>query len=298
MKKILERIMGLKKELKTIQTKDKFEKLFIKHNILNLEVQEEDLGYFHESSKRNIEKATEKILGKNAIKRLERIIKEFDYKSHWEYYLSYEDYAFRSLPSDDPGIQEEFRKILESLKKDVVSYAEKHFGFPKEYQFDLVLGQPHSDRSCFNPTTNRLEISPSTFFVYKDENNQVQINIAQTIQTIFHELIGHALQSINSKQLPYTIQDTAINTEIISSNMHAEGIAQRTLEYAKEFIEENKVKYHIKEDYIKQITLWEKQLNSSAFGCYFQYLKIKEVENKKFNVEKELLMERLKLINQ
>jgi len=44
------------------------------------------------------------------------------------------------------------------LKKDVLDYANEHFNFPKDYAFDLILGQPYSSATYFQPTTKRMEI--------------------------------------------------------------------------------------------------------------------------------------------
>jgi hypothetical protein len=276
----------LKSRLQKIKTSDEFEKLLIENCLTNLDIQNAYVRYFSFRDKEDIEELSELLLGEKSIEILKNKIKDFDYKGHWKFYLSYQEYAYKSIPCDDMVIQNEFKKILEELKKDILKYAISHFGFDKKYDFDLVLGQPYSDRSNFHPTNRRMEIAPSAFFVFK-EDNKVKINVAAVIETLFHELIGHGRHEYNSRELPESLQDNSVNICIASTHLHAEGIAQLTFEHSIKFMEEYKKKYNIEDDYINQIKLSNIRVDEGSFWCFYQFLKLKNLENNKFDFKKE-----------
>ncbi len=276
----------LKKKLKLIKTNNEFEKLLIENNLRNLEIQKSYLIYFTTADKGTLDELFSKVLGKNALKIIKDKSKSFDYKKYWEYFLAYQEYTYKQLPSDDESLQGEFKKILEELKKDLLDYAEIHFEFPKDYEFDLLLGQPYSQQTYFHPTTKRMEISPQNFFVFK-EDGLVKINVCKVIDVLFHELLGHGRHELNSRNLPLTLQSNAINNANIVSGIHKEGIAQINREYAINFMQEYKKKYKIEEDYIEQIKL--SSIGDTADNLYvlYHYLKLKSNEDKSVDIEKE-----------
>ncbi len=285
-KEVIKKIEDLKHRLSKIETKDQFEKLVIENYILNLESQRVYLEYFTTASKENIEEAIKILFGDDSLGIIKEQAKNFDYRSFWEYYLSYQEYTYKQIPSDDETFREKFKEIIVNLKKDALEYAEKNFNFPKNYQFDLVLGQPYSAKSYFQPTTKRMEISPSTFSIFK-ENNEIKINVCRVIEILFHELIGHGRHEINSRSLPLCLQDNSVNISIISSHIHAEGVSQITRNEAIKFMQLHKEKYKIEKDYIKQIELSEIVDSASSSLVLYQYFQLKNLENQKFNIEKK-----------
>jgi hypothetical protein len=60
--------------------------------------------------------------------------------------------------------------------------------------------------------------------------------------------------------------------------IHAEGYAQMMDEFSLNFIREYKEKYNIKEDYINQRELWIKRRDINIFWNFYQYLKLKDLE--------------------
>lgn len=276
----------LKKRLKKIKTKNEFQNLLIENSLYNLDSQRAYLEYFTTGKKENIDELMVKVLGEKALKIIKENAKNFDYKGFWEYYLSYQEYTYRQIPSDDESLRDTFKKTLRDLKKDLLEYAVEHFNFPKDYEFDLVLGQPYSQRTSFQPTLRRMEISPSSFFVFK-ENDKVEINVCTIIDALFHEIIGHARQELNSRALPLTLQDNSINVSVPPLHIHSEGVAQITKNHAIEFMEKHKKKYNIKDDYVKQIKLSFVSDSSINLRIYYEYLRLKNLEDKKLDFERE-----------
>ncbi|MBD3253076.1 hypothetical protein GF386_05055 [Candidatus Pacearchaeota archaeon] len=276
---------SLKERLKKSKTDDEFEKLFIENSLYNLEAQRAYLEYFTTGKKENVDELMKLILGENSLEIIKQRAKEFDYKGFWEYYLSYQEYTYRQIPSDDESLRPKFKEILEELKKDLLKYAVEHFNFPENYDFELVLGQPYSQRTSFHPTLRRMEISPSSFFVFKE--NEVKINVCTIIDSMFHEIIGHGRQELNSRNLPQTLQDNSINVSVPPLHIHSEGIAQITKNYAIDFMKKHKEKYNIQDDYIKQMELSFILDSSINLRIFYEYLKLKNLEKKNFNIEEE-----------
>lgn len=271
--------------LKKIKTDDEFEKLVIKNSLYNLEAQRAYLEYFTEGNKENIDELISIVLGKDGLKGLIEEAKRLDYKSYWEYYLSYQEYTYKQIPSDDEATRENLRKLLNDLKKDIFEYGVKHFNLPKDYDFELILGQPYSQKTYFHPTTRRVEISPIDFFIFKDDG-KIKINVAMVIQNLFHEVLGHGRHEANSSRLPMTIQDNSINTTVPPIHIHAEGVAQKTEFESIDFMKHFKEKYDIENDYINQRELSLKTKSATNVSAYYKYLKLKNLENKKFDIEK------------
>jgi len=279
---------GIVSRLKKIKTDDEFEKLLIENYLYNLEAQEIYLEYFTTGKKQSVDKLFSKIFGKEALGIIKQKAKDFDYKGFWEYYLSYQEYTYRQIPCDDESLRETFKNILKDLKEDVLDYANEHFNFPRDYSFDLILGQPYSSATYFQPTTKRMEISSDRFFVFKD-GEEIKINVCSVIESLFHELIGHGRQQINSAGLPLTLQDNSINTAVPPLHIHSEGVAQRTRQDAIAFMNKYKEKYKIEEDYIRQIELSEVSDSAINILIFYQYLQFKNIEDDKVNIEKEFL---------
>jgi hypothetical protein len=289
-KTILKKSEELIKKLEEIKTNDEFELIFIENHIKNLTNQKVYLRYFSTRDKENIDQMIELFFGEGIIKKIKDKIKKINYESDWEFYLSYQDYSYRSYPSDSPELQVRFADLLKKIEGDIKKYSYKHYGLSKEFDCSIVLGQPYSNESNFRPSTKRVEISPSTFFAYA-ENNEININPAATIQTIFHEFVGHAIQSFNSKKLPKSMQDDSINTSVPTMSLHAEGLAQMADRRSIKFMEMYKEEYKIKEDYIIQRKLYLERKDIDLFWLYYQYLKIKNLEDKKFDYENEFIKE-------
>jgi len=279
-------VENLKLRLQKIKTNDEFEQLFLENSLQNLDAQRAYLEYFTTGDRENIDQLISLILGRNAIITIKNNCRDFDYKSFWEYYLSYQEYTYRQIPSDDESLREIFKQILRDLKVDVINYAREHFNFPENYDFDLVLGQPYSQRTYFQPTIRRMEISPGSFFVFK-ENGKVHINVCGIISSLFHEIIGHGRQEVNSRNLPQSLQDNSINTSVPPLHIHSEGVAQITKNSAIKFMNLHKNKYNIEDDYIKQIELSIISDSAINLQIYYQYLKLKEIENPDLKLEEE-----------
>jgi hypothetical protein len=285
---ITSKIESIKEELSSVKTDDEFETMFIENHLLNLENQRIYLQYASTRDKENVNEIIKIFYGDETLAVLQKKLKSFDYDADWDHYLSYQNYSYRAYPADSPELQPRFKKILEDLKEDILEYARKHHGLSKEYNFDLVLGQPYSNQSSFRPSTKRVEISPGTFYAYK-EGDKINVNVSLTIQTLFHEFIGHALQEYNSTNMPKSLKDDSINTSVPTMSLHAEGFAQLTGKMAIEFMKEYKDKYHIKDDYIRQRESGLKRLDIGVFWNYFQYLKLKNLEDDKFDYKDEFM---------
>jgi hypothetical protein len=285
--KIIRLINSLKKDLETVKSEDEFEKIFTKNHLLNLENQRAYLRYYSLKDAEKTDNLLKMFFGKDALEKIHTKLKNFDYKADWEFYLSYQEYTYRSYPADSPEFQEEFKELLAELKKDIIEYAREYYGLERDYDFDLILGQPYSQRSFFSPSTKRVEIAPSNFFVYK-EGKSININVTLAIQTIFHEFIGHALQGFNSEKLPASLRDDSINLSVPTTNLHAEGYAQMMDEFAIKFMREFAEKYKIKEEYIKQRENYLRRRDLQLFWNYYQYLRLKNLENP-FNYKEDFL---------
>ena len=285
---LVEKISEIKKKLESIKTDNEFENIFIENHLLNLENQRIYAQYFSKRDKERVDEIIEIFFGKDIIKLIEERIKNFNYEADWNFYLSYQNYSYRSFPSDSPELQERFKDILSKLKKDILAYAREHYCLSEDYEFSLVLGQPYSQNSAFTPSTQRVEISPSTFFAYKD-GEEVKIINAATIQTVFHEFIGHALQEFNSRDLPLSIRDDSINTSVPTMRIHAEGFAQladkESLKFSKKFAKE----YQIEDAYLKQRELYFNRKEIGLFWNYYQYLKLKNLEDSSFDYKKKFM---------
>jgi len=285
-KEFLKIVKNIKAKLKKIKTNDSFEKLFIENSLLNIETQRIYLEYFTTGKHENLDQLISKIFGKNTIKIVKENCKNFNYKNFWDFYLSYQEYTYKQIPSDDEYLRDTFKKLLVQIKKDLLKYGAKNFNLQKNYNFDLILGQPYSQRSFFTPTTKRMEISPSTFFVFK-EDEKTKINVTAVIETLFHELLGHGRHELNSRNMPSSLQDNSIITYIATSHIHSEGVAQLTEKASIEFMRANKKKYKIEEDYVKQRILSESTLLAGNLEIYYKYLSLKKLENPRLNLEKE-----------
>lgn len=285
LKIITSAIKDLQVRLKGIKTEDEFEKIAIKNHQKNLEAEYIYLEYFTSAKETTIDEVFDSVLGKEAIKLLKEKAKTFDYKEYWEYYLTYEEFNYKSIPTDDEGLRDTFREMLQELKKDVLLYGQEHFNFPKDYKVDVVLGQPYSQSSHFHPTNRRMEISPNTFFVFK-ENEEVKINVCAVIDVIFHELIGHGRHEVHSREMPSALQDNSINVANPTLHVHAEGVAQSTRADALNFMRLHKEKYSIEDIYIEQIERSAVTFNWTM-NIIYQYLQLKQIEEPKLDIDNE-----------
>ncbi len=273
------------KRLKEIKTEDEFEMIFIENSINNLEAQKAYLNYFSKGDI-DIDKMTKIVLGKDAIEILKENIKNFDYKKSWDFYLSYKEYAYKTIPTDDESLRDKFKGILVNLKKDFLAYAKKNYGLPKDYDFDLVLGQPYSNKTSFHPTNRRMEVSPQYFFVFKDKE-KIKINSTQIIRALFHEIVGHGRQEALSRKMPLSMQDNSINTSLSTLHIHSEGVAQLVEMDSIQFMKEYKKKYEIEEDYINQVIFSKSQREEPNFLAFYEYLGLRNIENSSFDMDKE-----------
>lgn len=279
---------GFLKRLKSLKLTNKFDLLIQKNSILNIERQIDFLEYFTLNKKQTLDKFISKVYGKDAMKIVLEGCKSFDYKSYWDFFMSYESYAYRSVPIDDEFLREKFRKILEDLKKDILAYGVKHYGLDKDYDFYLALGQPYSSNTYYQPSTRRMEIATDRFFAYK-EDKEININIWSVVLAMFHEVLGHGRHEDNSKNMPMVVQNNSINTSLSFLHVHFEAISQLMEFEGIEFLKQYQEKYKIKDDYILQAELSLRNLDYSCIRSYFSYLKLKNLENKEFNVKKEFL---------
>jgi hypothetical protein len=273
-------------QLKKLKLKEEFDILFCKNAMKTINIQKAYLIYFTTAESENLDELFSIIFEKNALQKIKENSKNFDYKKYWEYFLSYQEYLYKQIPSDDESLREEFKKILQKLKEDILDYAEEHFNFPRNYEFNLILGQPYSRNTYFQPTTKRMEISSGNFFVFK-EKNEIKINICGVIDVLFHELLGHGRHEFNSRGLPLSLHSDSINNHNIIAGIHKEGIAQINRQYAIDFMKKYKKKYKIEEDYINQIELSSISNSTTNLRVLYNYFKLKEAENKSFNAEKE-----------
>ncbi|MBS3071392.1 hypothetical protein J4408_00205 [Candidatus Pacearchaeota archaeon] len=285
-KEIIKNIDKLRKKIVKLNLDDEFDILYVKNSLYNFEAQEAYLEYFTTAEKEDIDGLMKKELGDDIIDVLKRNCQSFDYKAFWEYYLSYQEYTYRKIPSDDEAIRETLKKILADLKKDTVNYAAEFFNFPKDYQFDLILGQPYSRGAYFHPTNRRMEVSPEKFFVFKN-GEKIKINNCIAISVLFHELVGHGRHEINSRNLPLALQNNSINVALSPTHIHAEGVSQICKDDAIDFMKKYKDKYNIEDDFIKQEYLSKISESAMSFWVYYQYLQMKKLENDDFNVEEE-----------
>lgn len=285
---IIKKINEFKKRLSSIKNLSEFDFLVVENSLENLEVQRIYADYFTRGDKENTEQLFSKILGNKALDIIKENIKNLDYKALWEFYRAYEEYAYRQIPSDDESLRDQLKSILAELKKDVLEYGVKHFNIPSDYEFDLILGQPYSHDTFFHPTTKRMEVSPGTFFIFRDHDG-IKINSCYVIEALFHELIGHGRHEFNSRQLPLSVQDNAINLVVVTSHLHAEGVSQITRKDALDFMKKYKEKYNIQDDYIRQRELSVVSDMCNSFFIFHQYLKLKNIENSSLNVEEEFM---------
>ncbi len=275
----------LKNKLKVIKTSDEFEKLFIENSLNNLNAQEIYLAYFCKGGIK-VEEMIKEVFGKNALNILKENIQKFDYKKFWDYYMSYKDYSYKSLPADDELLREEFKKILINLKEDFLKYAKQNYGLPKNYDFELVLGQPYSQDTHFQPTNRRLEISPGSFFTFKEEGKK-KINVTLVILNLFHEILGHGRQEILSREMPLSMQDNSINISIPCLHLHFEGVSQIAEKESMKFMREFREKYEIEDDYLTQRVLGQISIQTTNFGAFYKYLSLKKIGDNSINVYKE-----------
>jgi hypothetical protein len=272
------------RKIKEIKPSGEFDRLVIENYLLNLEAQRAYIEYFSKRDKENIDELIKIVLGKRAMGIILKEIESFNYKEYWDFYLAYQEYSYKSIPFDDETLREEFKKILFELKGDLLEYAEKRFNLPQDYEFDLVLGPPYIRTSSFHPTTKRMEIAPSTFFAFKEEG-KIKINLCYVIEVLFHEFLGHGRQEFNSRGMPLGIEDNSINTAVPTSHIHAEGVAKIAARESLDFMKKYKKKYFIEDDYIKQRELSFKS-DTGNFWVFYQYLKLKNLEDKKVDIEK------------
>lgn len=273
------------KKLKPIKTSNEFEKIFIENSLNNLESQKIYLNYFCKGDIK-IEEMSKIVLGEKSLEILEENIKKFDYRKLWEFYLSYREYSYKTIPSDDESLREEFKKILINLKKDFLDYARKEYGLPNDYDFEFVLGQPYSQKTFFHPTNRRMEVSPGSFFVFK-EDGKVKINVTGVMQNLFHEILGHGRHEVLSREMPLSMQDNSVNTSIISLHIHFEGVSQLAEKEAIKFMKKYKKKYEIEDDYIRQRVLGENSIECTNFSAFYKYLGFKKIEDNSFDQEGE-----------
>ena len=270
---IVKKANELIKYLKKLKLTDEFDILFCKNGIKTIEIQKAYLIYFTTAEKENLDKLFSMIFSDDALKIIKGNSKNFDYKKYWEYALAYQEYIYKQLPSDDESLRNEFKKILQNLKKDMLEYAEEHFKFPGDYEFDLILGQPYSGSTYFHPTNRRMEIAPSNFFAFK-EKGKIKINVCKVIDVLFHELLGHGRQEFNSKELPLSLHSDSVNNCNIIAGIHKEGIAQINREYALDFMKKYKKKYSIEDDYIQQIELSPVADSANNLRVLYNYFKL------------------------
>lgn len=275
------------KKLEKVNAKKEFEKIFVENSLLNLDIQIDYLEFFTHGKKQNLENFSKKVLGENFFKIIKEKAENFDYKKFWEFYLSYQEYTYRQIPSDQESFRSKFEELLSKLKKDILEYAKENLGLKKDYDFEIILGPSFKDQTSFHPTNRRMEISPYSFFVYREENGKIKINIADTIGSIFHEIVGHGKQEANSRQMPQTMQDNSINTCIRQLHINFEGISQFAEEESLEFMKKFKEKYSIEEDHITQFKLGLQNRNTIAFNSLYSYFKFKKIENESFDINKE-----------
>lgn len=276
----------LKAKLEKINTNDSFEKLFVKNSILNLVSMENYLEYFTIGEKSDFDTFMKNLFGEKSIEIIKDSCKNFDYESYWKYYLAYQNYAYKQLPSQDESFRQNFKNMLEEIKKDILSWGKEKFNLPEDYDFELVLDQPYTDGASFHPTNRRMQISPSYFAVYK-EGKEIKTNVCEVIQVMFHEILGHGNHEVHSVDLPFTMQDNSINTSITALHLHFEAVSQYAEKESIEFMKFYKEKYKIEEDYIMQRELSMKN-NPGNFSVLWGYLKMKEIQGEKISISKEI----------
>lgn len=272
--------------LEKVKSKTEFEKIFIENSTLNINLQIEYLEYFTYGKKNNLESFSKKELGEDFFKILKDKIDSFDYRRYWDYFLSYQEYLFRSIPSSEESFRPKFEEILVDLKKDILDYAKENLGLEKDYDFDLVLGPSFENRTNFHPTNRRMTLSPYSFFIYKD-GSEIKINVAAVISSIFHEIVGHGKHESNSCKMPLSLQDNSIITSLAHLHIHFEAVSQFAENESIAFMEKYKEKYNIEEDYIIQEKHQLRNRGTSSFYSLYSYFKLKKLEDDSFDVNFE-----------
>ncbi len=285
MREVLENFEIIKKQLKDVKNANEYEKIVIENLLERIASERAYIKYMFGEMK--IDEAVQNIFGKRAVEIIREYSANFNYKEYWKFMTLYEESAHKFLNSEEEHFRERFKKILLELKKDLLTYGKEKFGLPKDYEFELILGQPYRSETYFHPTNRLMVISPQKFLVYREGNEDV-VNVTEVIEVLFHEIIGHGRHEINSKGLPLCLEDNSINLANITAHVHAEGVSQTAEKEAIHFMKKFKEKYKIKEEFITQRIQAQKIKTFSAKKLY-HYLKLKKKEESKLDVEKEFL---------
>jgi hypothetical protein len=131
-----------------------------------------------------------------------------------------------------------------------------------------------------------MEISPESFFVFK-EGEEVKINVCLVMELLFHEILGHGMHEIFSREMPLSMQDNSINVSVPSSHVHFEGVSQLAEKEAIDFMRLYKKKYNVEEDYIDQRIFNGASTKSGSFQTFYQFLGLKKIEDDSFDQDGE-----------
>lgn len=287
---IMEKLKQLEEKLSAIKVTDEFDKLLKEHFEHTLETQKLYADFFSKKdSGIKFDTILKNKFGPDALNIVKDIIKNYDYQHHWSYFLFSKDIYSRVIQSDEESVRERIKELLAQLKPDIIAYAQKNLGFPEEYDFDLVLAPPYQQQTYWNPDIRRMVLSGSEFLAFMDQG-VMKINPCMAIVAIFHELFGHGLQTLNSLQMPFSLQSRITNSASEVSGPVIEGVALFMEQEAFKFMEKSKEKYKVEDDFITFARYGvETRLNSSAFFLFYHYLRFMKEENPDLDIESEFL---------
>ena len=175
-----------------------FESLFRRHLTACWNLLETFVRYRFDRSRTPVEELLQALAGPDAREELETYLRDTDPERSWRYLTLRERYRADRVPSERAGplLNETTTKLMEALRDWL---PEQDLDFP---ELDAVVEVGATGRpSCFQPERQRVVLNPGDFMVF-ERRGRVSVNPVIALRSLFHELLGHGVQHVLSRDLP------------------------------------------------------------------------------------------------
>lgn len=282
---IKERISALRKKTDSIKPSSRFEEFVLEHVAHGLEVQDKTSSFIMDTdSGYSTPQIVDIIHGDGMYGLLEDKVRNYDGKGMWQFHMLESESMLNSIDVDREKPQEEIRKLIPGIKKDILSYAVRHGFLPEGFDFEIekIPANSKSDRSNWRHALKRVELG-NGIFSCESVDGKIRINAASAYSAMFHEVIGHAAHQFYSQNMPLTLQFEGFNAINLVSGAVTEGLAVDRQNLSIPYLKENAERLGLNEsDIEKESTCL--LLAIPSFSLIHSFMKEREIREKGFDV--------------
>jgi len=234
---LLEEVARARDTAAAFRARGPFEALFLRHLRASWDALEAVARFRFEWPRGEIGTFVAAIGEPDALERLQEVTAGLDQERIFTYLRLRQEYRTDRIP---PGgievrtlLEATVRRISEAFREWLVAREGPLPGLDARVE----LGPPQAEKSWYEPARHRVLLHPGEFMIF-ERDGAVTVNAAVALQSLAHELAGHAVQDALSRDLPDPLRPDHRSRMRFACLPIAEGFAYHRSTLALRFAEE------------------------------------------------------------